>query len=33
LEHKIGDYAVEEEVVVVAASGEGFEVFAGPERG
>jgi hypothetical protein len=29
LEHEVGDYAVEEEVVVVAAAGEGFEVLAG----
>jgi hypothetical protein len=31
LEHEVGDYTVEEEVVVVAASGEGFKVFAGLE--
>lgn len=29
LEHEVGDYAVEEDVVVVAALGEGGEVFAG----
>jgi hypothetical protein len=29
LEHEGGDYAVEEEVIVVATAGEGFEVFAG----
>ena len=31
LEHEVGDYAVEEEGIVVAATGEGFEVFAGLE--
>ncbi len=29
LEHEVWDYAVEEDVVVVAALGEGGEVFAG----
>ncbi len=29
LEHEVGDYAVEEEAVVVAARGEGAEVCAG----
>lgn len=29
LEHEVGDYAVEEEVIVVAPLREGFEVFAG----
>jgi hypothetical protein len=29
LEHEVGDYAVEEESVVVASGDEGGEVFAG----
>lgn len=29
LEHEIGYYTVEEEIVVVAAAGEGLEVFTG----
>ncbi len=33
LEHEVGDYAVKEEVVVVAAGGEGGEVFAGLRGG
>lgn len=33
LDHEGGDDAVEEEVGVVAAAGEGFEVFAGLEEG
>lgn len=32
LEHEVGDYTVEEEIVVVAAAGESFEVFAGLRR-
>lgn len=33
LDHEVGDYAVHEEVVVVAALGEGGEVLAGLGRG
>lgn len=29
LDHEVGDYTVEDDVVVVAAGGEGAEVFAG----
>lgn len=29
LKHEVGDYAVEKKIVVVAAAGEGFEVFTG----